>query len=127
MKHYVLLAFGSNVANGSELVEHAVAEIAKVVNVIRWSGCMPTEPVGMLSPMFTNGIFSGVTDMEHDELSSMTKRCERRHGNSQRKRAKGIVALDIDILKFDEDIYHPDDWEREYVKAFVKEENDIIK
>lgn len=122
MKHYVLLAFGSNVTNGSDIIEHAVAEVTEVVKVIRWSGCMLTKPVGIVSPMFTNGIMSGTTDLEYDKLLVLTKRCERRHGNRKSKRAKGIITLDIDILKFDDNMYHVDDWEREYVKAFVKGE-----
>ena len=49
------------------------------------------------------------------------KLIEKELGRSKEKDSTGIVALDLDLLKYDEVILHANDWNRDYIKILFKE------
>lgn len=118
MRHQVMLCLGAN--NDAEIhIQKAQQLLQKQLPDFRFSETMWTAPVGIDSPPFLNCVGWGETEMEYDELRQFTKKMERNVGDRKYLRAKGIIKLDIDILLYDGQKYHPEDWEREYIKVLT--------
>ena len=56
-----------------------------------------------------------------DELCLSLKKIETDFGRTDEKRAMGIVPIDLDVLRFDDQLLHLRDWERPYVKNLISE------
>ena len=82
------------------------------------SPVLETEPVGIISPPFHNQIVTGTTDMSLEELEISIKQIERDLGRL-REHGQTQVSIDIDILKYDQQVLHDNDWRREYVKTLI--------
>ena len=118
MKHQVILCLGSN--------KDAEAHIQKALELLReqfpdfqFTEAMWTEPVGIDSPQFLNCVAWGEAEMEFVKLRQLTKEMERRVGDRKFLRAKGMIKLDIDILMYDGQKLHPEDWERDYIQLLT--------
>ena len=42
-------------------------------------------------------------------------------GNTEFLRNEGKIAMDIDLLKYDDQRFHENDWSRDYVKKLIKQ------
>ena len=115
MQHQVILCLGSN-QDAEDHIQKAQRLLREQFPDFQFSEAIWSEPVGIDSPQFLNGIAWGETEMEYVQLRQLTKAMERSVGDRKYLRAKGIIKLDIDILMYDGKKLHPEDWEREYVK-----------
>ena len=52
-------------------------------------------------------------------LGEVLKETERRLGRTHNE--DGIVAIDLDLLQYDDQKYHLRDWNRDYVKNLLNE------
>lgn len=84
---------------------------------IRFGEEMETEVVGsgFLSP-FSNQLAVFSTVRSADEVRFFFKDLEHQAGRRPEHKAQGIVQLDIDLLKYDDTMLKPGDWERPYVR-----------
>ncbi|MGM9734532.1 MAG: 2-amino-4-hydroxy-6-hydroxymethyldihydropteridine diphosphokinase [Prevotella sp.] len=110
-QHHVIIALGSNV--GSDFLPRARELMGAWLNVNAASDIITTEPIGMSSPDFHNQLLECTTTLAPDELTLRTKAAEQALG---RQHGRGIVAIDIDIMQYDDTLLHPDDWNREYIR-----------
>lgn len=119
--HKVVIALGANV--------NQEANIGKAMELLRitfmdvsFSEGLWTAPIGLEgSDMFLNMVAVARTTNSQMQveatLKSMEQRCGRKRGDSNR----GVIALDLDLLCYDDEICHPADWEREYIKRLLEE------
>lgn len=118
MKHQVILCLGSN-EDAEEHIQKAQELFREQFPDFRFSEAIWTEPVVIDSSLFLNCVAWGETEMEFVKLRQLTKKMERRIGDRKYLRAKGIIRLDIDILMYDGQKLHPEDWEREYIQLLT--------
>lgn len=118
--HRIILAIGTNAGQEANM-KRATGLLERTVTDMRCSRALWTKPIGIDSDSFLNRIVAGTSVLKRDELQEEIRRIERECGRNAVEKERGIVRMDIDVLKYDDRTEHPDDWEREYVKLLIKE------
>lgn len=82
-----------------------------------------TEPVGnvLSDEKYLNFLACGFTEDEPEQIVAKTKQMETQCGNTEFLRKEGKIAMDIDLLKYDNQRFHESDWSRDYVKKLIKQ------
>lgn len=119
MKKKVIVSLGSNVNKKVNIQKARNMLTTLFDNDIRFTDELETKPIGIISGMFTNCLAFGYTDTEFTELEKKLKEIEHLCGDTAEKRSGNIVEMDIDILKYDNRIYHEHDWNRLYIKQLI--------
>ena len=77
-----------------------------------------TAPVGAhadSSRPYLNQLLKATTTLTVDELNARFKLAEKELGRTPEMRQQGLVPIDIDLLSYDQQRHHCDDWQRPYV------------
>lgn len=119
MKHCVILALGTN--SGKENIQKAQKVLRGAFQNLEFTSIVPTQPIGNIfqHTMFYNTLANGTTSKNVAEVVHMLKLIEKECGDSRELRRNGTVILDVDLLKFDEQIFHESDWDRAYIKELM--------
>lgn len=119
-QHYVIIALGAN-TDSEKNIERANGKISTILNNIRLSNTLWTAPIGIKSNRFLNQVITGQTTLSLQELEVCLKEIEKAQGRTEEESRKGIIRIDIDILQFDSETLHIEDWSRDYIKKLMKE------
>ena len=84
-----------------------------------------TTPVDAESDKFLNCLALATTRHGAKQIVRAFKQIERKCGDTKGKRSKGTITVDIDILKNDDEIFHKEDWQRGYIRALMREINEM--
>jgi len=122
MAHQIILSLASNRFQKANLskarccLEEILSDLQSTVEI--W-----TQPVGNAKrrDAYLNQLVRGATELDEDALNDWLKQTELSFGRTQAKRLLGIVPIDLDLLEFDGEKRHPNDWERTYVKELMTE------
>ena len=68
---------------------------------------------------YLNQLCQGTTALGEGLLCEVLKEIEKRLGRTRNE--DGIVAIDLDLLQYDNKQYHLRDWGRDYVKNLLNE------
>ena len=115
--HNVLIALGSNTGNRQGNLSEALVKCKDFIQTNRLSPVIETKPIGHTNNPYLNQLFSGTTSLTHEKLLDNTKRIENEMGRDRSNR--GNVAIDIDIMLYDQQKLHFTDWERDYIKQLL--------
>lgn len=115
--HKVTIALGSNTIDREQKVKQALNMCVSHMNINKVTQAIETEPIGIDSPMFLNQMANGTTTESLDELTSALKAIEnqlgRQHGHGN------AVSIDIDVMQYDDQILHSEDWQKYYIKTLM--------
>ena len=119
--HSCLLCLGSNFYRTAHLA-YARRDLKVFFPDIRFASELETEAIGsrFLSP-FSNQVAYLETTQDREQVRGILKRIERDNGRLPEDKAQGVVKLDIDLLKFDDEVLKPADLALPYVQAGLKE------
>ena len=84
-----------------------------------------TTPVDAESDKFLNCLALATTRHGAKQIVRAFKQIERKCGDTKGKRSKGTITVDIDILKYDDEIFHKEDWQRGYIRELMREINEM--
>jgi 2-amino-4-hydroxy-6-hydroxymethyldihydropteridine diphosphokinase len=118
-KHKVVVAIGSN-SHQEENLQKAKTLIEQRFTEAEFSPTLWTKPIGMDSDMFLNALAVFTTAHDIERTTEELKEIEAECGNTEKKREEGIVSMDLDILLFDKEKRHNDDWSRPYIKKLLE-------
>lgn len=122
--HEVIIALGSN-TNAARTIESAIAALADIIIDIQPTQLMKNESVDFIFPCtFTNALVKGLTTLSADQLETELKILEKRFGRTKANDQKGCILLDLDLLMYDKQKHHINDWNREYIQLLIKELNE---
>ncbi|HIW44351.1 MAG TPA: 2-amino-4-hydroxy-6-hydroxymethyldihydropteridine diphosphokinase [Candidatus Prevotella stercoripullorum] len=117
----LILSLGSN-CDQEESMSAAKEKLRSMFgDDITFSECVWTEPIGIESDKFLNCLAFTHTSHKLEYVSKAVKHIERGCGNRKRARTSNIVKMDIDILKYANQILHESDWSRKYITELMKE------
>lgn len=126
-EHHCLLCMGSNTDRFVQL-EDARKALIDAFPDIRFGEPMETRAIGngFHSP-FCNQLAEFTTTLKADAVHNFFKELEHRSGRIPGDKARGIVKLDIDLLKFDDEILKPGDMQREYIYKGLKQLQPVLQ
>lgn len=115
--HNVLIALGSNTGNRQGNLSEALVKCKDFIQTNRLSPVIETKPIGHTNNPYLNQLFSGTTSLTLEKLLDNTKSIENEMGRDRSNREN--VAIDIDIMLYDQQKLHITDWERDYIKQLL--------
>lgn len=116
--HKVLIAIGSN-ERQSVHVQWASERLSQLLDNIRLSSRLWTTDVKGSGRWYMNRLAAGNTLLTVSELEQQLKQLERATGRNQER-----VTLDLDLMQYDNDRYHLNDWPRPYIQRLLPDMRD---
>ena len=116
-EHLVIISLGSN-ENQEANLEAAKTQLIQLLNEVHFTQAIWTEPINSLKKEpYLNQLCQGTTALGEGLLCEVLKEIEKRIG--RKRNEDGIVAIDLDLLQYDERRHHLRDWDRNYVKDLI--------
>lgn len=126
-KKKILFAIGTNSPLASDRVIWMKARVFGLFgDDVRFTFLVETDPIGIVSPKFTNCVGIAFTTLPLEEIKAIFKEIEKECEDTKEKRWNNLIEMDIDILEYDGVRYHEKDWSRPYIIDMV-EEAEILK
>ena len=120
----IVISLGSNDRQETNMII-AKQLLEQLFGDIQFTKSVWTNPIGIESDRFLNCLAIAHTKHREPQIKSALKRIEIRCGDTRAFRSINIVRMDIDILLFDGQRLHTEDWQRPYIKSLMKEINHI--
>lgn len=115
----ILLSIGSNTFAKTN-IDKAKRMLLYLFPNIVYSDPILSEPEDdNFKYLFRNILGCCKTDMNLDELVSKIKLTERAVGRTPKDKYQGKVIIDIDILKYGDEVIRPQDIEKEYIQQLL--------
>jgi len=126
-KKKILFAIGTNSPLASDRVIWMKARVFELFgDDVRFTFLVETDPIGIVSPKFTNCVGIAFTTLPLEKIKAIFKEIEKECEDTKEKRRNNLIEMDIDILEYDGVRYHEKDWSRPYIIDMV-EEAEILK
>lgn len=110
-QHTCYLTLGSNVS--AAYVRLARERLTRLFPGIRFGNEQQTLPIGLRNPaLFTNQTARFETILAPDEIHPLLKHIEHAAGRTPEEKAREIIRLDIDLVRYDQKIIRPDNWKQ---------------
>lgn len=119
MMNHIIMSLGSNI-NQQKNLATARMMIEKLFTSTVFTEAIWTEPIGIQSGKFLNCLCRSECNLPLDNIKYYLKKIESQIGRTQEDTRNGIIAIDIDILQFNDSIFHERDWQRDYIKKLMK-------
>ena len=116
--HKIILALGSN-HEAKVNIELALNLLSKSIKIIQSTPSYDNESTEFPISIFTNKILVCETELSYEKLNKELKNIETVCGRNNYAKTTGIIPLDIDILLYDNDRYHINDWDKPYIKYLL--------
>ena len=115
----ILLSIGSNTFAKTN-IDKAKRMLTRLFPGIVFSQPILTEPDDeKYSFLFRNVLAKVETELLPEEIIEKIKQTERAVGRSPKDKYLGKVIIDIDLVKYNDEILRPLDYQREYVQQLL--------
>ena len=115
VRNQIIISLGSN-KDAEKNMKTACDALDTLLPALFWSDAVETEAEGCSrKSMFLNRVGMGFTYMSIDELKMHFKLIDTFLGRTPEDKAQGIIPIDIDLLKWNEEVLKADDMQRYYV------------
>lgn len=117
--HEVIISLASN-ENQEPNMAKAREQLTQLMVEVHFTSAIRTEPVNTnRKEPYLNQLCKGTTTFGEGLLCEVLKETEKRLGRTRNE--DGIVAIDLDLLQYDDQRHHLRDWSRDYVKNLLNE------
>ena len=118
--HKVLLSMGSN-TQARFNINRAKCILQKQFPTIRFTDDIESESHGnAFTSLFVNSLGYFESDLKKNELIAHFKDIEKNMGRDPKDKIEGKVIIDIDLIKWDNEVVKPEDFERSYIRDLLK-------
>lgn len=110
-----VISIGSN-EDSEKNVEYCKQLLDSIFTTIHYSDTSITKPYGtQYRHDFLNQLALTETEMDLSEVVKTLKLLEKKMGREVEDKNKGLVKIDIDLIKWNDTIVKEEDWQRNYV------------
>ena len=118
-QHQIIISLASNMNQEANL-QAARTQLTQLLSEVHFTSAIWTNPVNSVcQERYLNQLCKATTAVSMNLLNEVLKEMEKRLGRTHNE--DGIVAIDLDLLQYDEEQYHLRDWSRSYVKDLMNE------
>lgn len=116
-----VLMLGSN-SNPDQHIDLAKEKISEYFEIIANSSRITTQPIGKhYKSMFSNEAIKILSDETAEETKATLKQIEEELGRTPESKKQGIIPIDIDLIRWNESIFHKDYERFDFVRKCVDE------
>lgn len=117
-----VIGIGSNLPDSENIVLECCKKIREIVENSEFSTCYETVPVSTIpQPNYHNCVGIIATLKEFDDIRAIFKTMEAEAGRTKSDKQRGVVILDIDIVKWNDDVISPRDYLQDYVQIGLRQ------
>ena len=109
-----ILTLGSNCPAKEHMMEAAAEWITRHFGKSVSSGIYQTRALNGVSPDYLNMVVKINTGLDADRLIRLGKEFETECGRSEESKRRGIVEMDVDLVKYGKTILRPEEFTRTY-------------
>ena len=109
----VLIALGSNYHQSAH-IQWASQRLGTLLNDVTFSRMLWTPDIHGRGLWYMNRLLWGKTTLSPPRLVALLKETEQETG-----RTKQQVTIDLDLMQYDKERYHLDDWQRPYIQQLL--------
>ncbi len=113
MKHQVIIALGTNYVQSAHMT-WASARLSCLLNDIVFSRTLWTQDIHGQGLYYMNRLCLATTALSAEELTQALKAIEVACG-----RTREHVTIDLDLMLYDEQRHHLNDWSRPYIQRLI--------
>ena len=117
-KNTVLISIGCNI-NRDKQIKKVRKCLSGIFPDIHFTRSL-TSPACPGDGVYSNMLAELKTELPEQDLVTRLKQLEQEMGDSAEQRKLGQVMMDLDILRYNNDKRHEDDWERHYIKRLLR-------
>ena len=117
----LIISIGTNIEQETNMLKAEIMLVKLFGDKILFTDNIWNDPVDIDSDLFLNRLAAVNTPHGLLQLQRAFKQIERHVGASKGEKRRGIVRIDIDILQYDEERLHVEDWNRPYVEKLLKQ------
>ena len=109
----VLIALGSNYHQSAH-IQWASQRLSTLLNDVTMSPVLWTPDIHGRGLWYMNRLLWGKTMLSSTQLTTLLK-----HIEQETQRTKQHVTIDLDLMQYDQQRHHLDDWERPYIQLLL--------
>lgn len=109
----IIIALGSN-SRQAVHIEWASQRLATLFADVRMSRKLWTHDVKGSGRMYMNRLMKATTSLGAEEINTLLKQLEK-----EVQRTHDEVTIDLDLMQYDSEQYHPKDWPRPYIQQLI--------
>ena len=109
----VLIALGSNY-HQSVHIQWASQRLSALLSDVTLSRVLWTPDIHGRGQWYMNRLLRAKTSLSPTQLTSLLKQIEQ-----ETQRTKQHVTIDLDLMQYDQQRYHLDDWQRPYIQQLL--------
>ena len=115
----VIISIGSN-ENREENIQQCRESLTSMFSSIYFSSTSVTKPYGeQYKNDFLNQLVLIYSDQNLSDIQRKIKQLEKEIGREDEDKTNGSVKIDIDIIKWNDQVLKEKDWQRNYVKDLL--------
>lgn len=117
-----VIGIGSNLPDSEKIVLECCKKIREIVEDSEFSTCYETVPVSTIpQPNYHNCVGIITTPKAFDEIRAIFKSMEAEAGRTKSDKQRGVVILDIDIVKWNDEVVSSRDFLQDYVQIGLRQ------
>lgn len=109
----VLIALGSNYHQSAH-IQWASQRLSALLSDVTLSRVLWTPDIHGRGQWYMNRLLRAKTSLSPTQLTSLLKQIEQ-----ETQRTKQHVTIDLDLMQYDQQRYHLDDWQRPYIQQLL--------
>lgn len=109
----VLIALGSNHHQGAH-IQWASQRLATLLTNVTLSRILWTPDIHGRGQWYMNRLLRAQTSLSPTQLTTLLKQIEQ-----ETQRTRQHVTIDLDLMQYDQQRYHLDDWQRHYIQQLL--------
>jgi 2-amino-4-hydroxy-6-hydroxymethyldihydropteridine diphosphokinase len=105
-----VLCIGSNTPNRNDIIERVIRRLKDIMSAMQQSSVYECESHSGIGNPYFNTVVKCDTTLTYEQVLALTKDMEKEMGRTPESKRVGVMPLDIDIVLWNGEVIHPQDF-----------------